>query len=596
MPGLPSTHSNPTPMPSMISCGSSIRDNSDKSTLIFGVIVIIAAMKSCTRAARACTFHFCFDLRHLKRDLAVSGNSSYRDNWTRDLPDNLLRPAYAVSWDRLASTFREIADLQPDPRLRSWEQLRRCPWAFRLVKARSPSRSAIRLPDPPTRVGFKHFPEYQTRGDRLVPRPRQARRVVPERTGTPPQAFIELEFNVTSREQELFGRHAPAIFEQIIGATPQARHTASPGAQYPKFAGFQVNETGFRCYFYNGPGDKNPSSFCEGNRSRILLQGRHDFDSDGIPLGTTPNQIFDWIVSQNRVEGDAPPDDWIMRRYKAAVHDRASLAQFIDDHIVEMIAPPAPSVRPAWIEKLLGREDIPNTHVLIRGPQGCGKSTKTMTKIPTIYENDPGVIFFSSPSIQQAEEKIETFERVNKDERFVPYLYLSLTALYERFCPSSDRLDHIDILEEGGSSWLHAVFERQRDVYEAMFTYRCRLLDLRAEGKIPILFGTHETVRQHVDDGNDPVVLFARISAKNGSKRWDCRTGTTGAIACSAKTGFIGSSLMRSRRTISSACIRLKSSNGCSAARQRSGSLKFSTSLNAIRSSEPICPNIPART
>jgi len=36
-------------------------------------------------------FHFCFDLRHLKHDLAVSGNSSYRDNWTRDLPDCLLR-------------------------------------------------------------------------------------------------------------------------------------------------------------------------------------------------------------------------------------------------------------------------------------------------------------------------------------------------------------------------------------------------------------------------------------------------------------------------------------------------------------------------
>ena len=291
------------------------------------------------------------------------------------------------------------------------------------------------------------------------------------------------------RASSLFGQHAPAIFEQIIGS------------QYPKFAGFEVNETGFRCYFYNGPGDKNPSSFCEGNRSRILLQGQHHFDSDGIPLGTTPNQIFDWIVSQHRVEGDAPPDDWIMRRYKAAVHDRASLAQFIDDHIVEMVAPPVQSVRPAWIEKLLGREDIPNTHVLFRGPQGCGKSTKTMTKIPTIYENDPGVIFFSSPSIQQAEEKIETFERVNKDERFVPYLYLSLTALYERFCPSSDRLDHIDILEEGGSSWLHAVFERQRDVYEAMFAYRCRLLDLRAEGKIPVLFGTHETMRQHVDEG-----------------------------------------------------------------------------------------------
>jgi hypothetical protein len=56
-------------------------------------------------------------------------------------------------------------------------------------------------------------------------------------------------------------------------------------------------------------------------------------------------------------------------------------------------------------------------------------------------------------------------------------------------------------LEEGGSSWLHAVYERQRDVYNEMFAYRCRLLDLRAAGKIPILFATHETIRQHVSNG-----------------------------------------------------------------------------------------------
>src|SRR5260370_7614815 len=105
-----------------------------------------------------------------------------------------------------------------------------------------------------------------------------------------------------------------------------------------------------------------------------------------------------------------------------------------------MVAPPATKATAAWIEKMFGKVGSSNTHVLIRGPQGYGKSTKTMTKIPTIYENHPGVIFFSSPSIQQADEKIEAFERVNKDERFVPYFYLSLTSLYERFSPSSYRL------------------------------------------------------------------------------------------------------------------------------------------------------------
>jgi hypothetical protein len=183
------------------------------------------------------------------------------------------------------------------------------------------------------------------------------------------------------------------------------------------------------------------------------------------------------------------------------VHDRASLARFIDQNIVEMIAPPATAATPAWILKLFGGIGNPVTRVLIRGPQGCGKSTTVMEKIPTIYQNDPGVIFFSSPSIEQAEEKIETFKGVNKDARFVPFLYLSLTALYKLFCPFSDQINHIEILEEGGSSWFHAVYEQQRDVYEAMYAYQCQLLELRAEDKIPVLFGTHETIRQHASQG-----------------------------------------------------------------------------------------------
>src|SRR5215472_5800738 len=101
----------------------------------FANIGIIVATRSCAKSVH---FHFCFDLRHLKHELAVSGNSSYRDNWTQDLPDCLLRPGYAATWDQLAATFREITGLEPDKRLRSWEQLRRCPWAYRLVKGAHP--------------------------------------------------------------------------------------------------------------------------------------------------------------------------------------------------------------------------------------------------------------------------------------------------------------------------------------------------------------------------------------------------------------------------------------------------------------------------
>jgi hypothetical protein len=435
-------------------------------------------------------FHFCFDIRHLKRDLAIGGNSSYRDNWTRDVPDCLLRPAYAASWDRLAARFCEIAEIDsaefsPDPRLKSWEQLRRCPWALRRVDGAHPlglpADYLIRQPVLASGI-FKNV-----KGDAIgwFHDPNVLGELCgPEQVRRRPKTFIEQDFTFKSGEVELFDEHAPEMFRQIIGA------------DYPKFAHYEVNGTGFKCHFYNGPDDHNPSSFCEGNRSRILLQGRHDFVSDGVTFASTPNQIFDWIISQHSActgTQTAVADDWIVRRYKAVVHDRDSLASFLDDNIVAMIVRDVPDdAGPLSVR--------PNAHVLIRGPQGCGKSTKTMQKIPMIDTLDPGVIFFSSPSIRQAEEKVETFLRVNQDDRFVPFLYLSLTALYERHC-LFDRIGHLEILEEGETSWLRAIYERQHEVYEAMCAHRRELLDLRDQGKTPVLFGTHETMRQHAEEG-----------------------------------------------------------------------------------------------
>jgi hypothetical protein len=73
-------------------------------------------------------------------EVVYSGGKSLHF-WTRDLPDLLLRPAYAANWARLAPSatmFCDIAELdpnefQPDRALAQWEQLRRCPWALRAI-------------------------------------------------------------------------------------------------------------------------------------------------------------------------------------------------------------------------------------------------------------------------------------------------------------------------------------------------------------------------------------------------------------------------------------------------------------------------------
>ena len=51
-----------------------------------------------------------------------------------------------------------------------------------------------------------------------------------------------------------------------------------------------------------------------------------------------------------------------------------------------------------------------------------------------------------------------------------------------------------------------------------MFAYRCRLFDLKAEGKIPILFGTHETMRQHASSGMTRLFYSPGFSEKWFSK------------------------------------------------------------------------------
>src|SRR5262249_37828018 len=155
-----------------------------------------------------------------------------RDNWTRDLPDRLLRPAYAVCWDRLAATSRDIAHLEPDDRLRSWEQLRRCPWALRLVKGGHP----LGLPDgyliPQPVLASNMFKNTKREATDWFHHPDKLGELCRHEHVRRRKATIEPELKITSREHELFGQQAPAIFRQIIGN------------EYPKFAGFEVNEAG----------------------------------------------------------------------------------------------------------------------------------------------------------------------------------------------------------------------------------------------------------------------------------------------------------------------------------------------------------------
>ena len=176
-------------------------------------------------------FHFCFDLHHLKRDLAVIGNSSYRDNWVQDLSSNLLRPAYAVCWDGLAALFGDITEIKADRVLRSWEQLRRCPWALRLISGGHPLGMPTGHLIPQPVLASAIFKNSKRSATEWFHDPDKLGQVWREERVRRRKPFIEQDFSVKSREIELFEQHAPAIFHQIIRG------------EYPKFAHSEVTET-----------------------------------------------------------------------------------------------------------------------------------------------------------------------------------------------------------------------------------------------------------------------------------------------------------------------------------------------------------------
>jgi hypothetical protein len=169
-------------------------------------------------------------------EVVYSGGKSLHF-WTRDLPDLLLRPAYAANWDRLAPSatmFCDIAELdpnefQPDRALAQWEQLRRCPWALRAIHGAHPLGlpSGYRVRQPVIAAGvFQHARRDAVDWFHVPEKLEQLCRSEEKRR--PPRTLFQEDFIVTTRELVLFETQAPEKFRQLIGT------------EYPKFARFDV--------------------------------------------------------------------------------------------------------------------------------------------------------------------------------------------------------------------------------------------------------------------------------------------------------------------------------------------------------------------
>jgi hypothetical protein len=431
-------------------------------------------------------FHFVFDLRHWSHDLAFAGNSSYQEYWLEDFPDVYLRNAHENQWSEIATAFVQYTGIEAtvDPMLRYWEQARRVPLSLRLVQRDHPLdlppgsyvrqyvlTSDVRRNIPRGGKVWFHHPQFRNSSAFQ----QAQRKSKPDEKGS-----VHTADQPSAQQSALTGLEGQ--FDKFL-ETNLPKLIPSPDLRY---AGVEFGRQGPKIHFYNDANDVNPSSFIEGDYTSILLQGRHGFDTDTVSLGVSPNQLLT-AMTDRATASDAPGDDLLTGIFEVQVRDRETYREFLSTHICTAMS--AAKV------------------VLVLGPEGSGKTYAAMANIDRLVpkteelwfcDNRSDPVFFSSPSYDQAQEKMQAFARMHPDTPYVPFEYLSLTALYERCCGEDDRITEIDALNMGLPSWLRAIHDLQHEVYEEMLAHRDELFAIRTSGRIPVMFGTHESVRRHV--------------------------------------------------------------------------------------------------
>lgn len=436
----------------------------------FGIIGVTASF---TRAGR----HLLFDLRHLRRDLAGAGNSTYADHFIVEVPDDRLFAFHKLAWDRLEAEFATHVDgtVRADRRMRSWTQPRRSPWGIRSVEVDMPHPWGLPAGTEVLQVvlaekfrsrargstGWLHHPIEMLAAD------------APEERNPTNRGNAERRGNL----DPTVGR----ICERLIGGP------------WPRFAYHEVIGGVNRIRFYNHPNDTSPDSYMAGARDRIDLVGTHDLGS-GLVLSASADRIVETAeIAVGRRVGD---DHLIVEEWRAIARGRDNIRSALGRSVPQAVA----AAFRVWI----------------RSVEGAGKTTallnpSAMDLIHTLpvapvegldgIEPWPVRVMVACGSYMQAQEKLETFDRLCA-EAGAPYrgfLFRSVTRLYRDCLDGEDEIDLTEAFKLGDGSIWRLVRTRQKAVWKRMLEARRKLHVMMAEGSIPVLFTVLDVAEGHAD-------------------------------------------------------------------------------------------------
>jgi hypothetical protein len=442
--------------------------------------------------------HLIFSTKHLENapwDLMAEERLAHSHS-------NLLHEAHQTYWDAAEEIFQRILQpsLQPDDKLRRLTQWKRSPWALRLLDE---GAEVLGLPKGTVIPQLVIQENIRTRASRNA-----------QQFLVPPEFSAKQSRPIKSRNRKCTSWEVGD--EKLLTLVQEV--CREEWGDYPKPAAVRSDGREWTINFWNHAQDHKPSTFVKGPHRRLVLCGQHSFNQHFyLPDHISADELCDGLTEADRQTEDTPclPSPEIPPFLTSEHQPKRNWIESQIDRIHSSFAEPiaetaSDEIKTVYRQRLstaLWEARIFDAHMVIRGPEGIGKTTRLLDELAleildlamSIYPKQRFACI-ACRSIPQAEAKAQEYEQSGKYRNAV--VLMSVQKHYERQCEAQEvePIPSYYFPDHSLNGFLGHIRSKQPEVFAALEKTRHKLwkgedgVNLFNSGNT-ILFTTHALVR-----------------------------------------------------------------------------------------------------
>jgi hypothetical protein len=412
----------------------------------------------------------------------------------------IMNEAYRIYWDKTADVFHSLLQpsLEPDRSLRQVSQWRRAPWALRELDRDS---QVLQLPKGTTVPQLVIQENIRSRACRSCD-----------------GFLVPPDLNVTQRPKSSSRKsNAPITAEDHQEILAKLIETCRDAwGEFPKPVSVRKEGGQWVIHFRNHVDDKKPSTIVMGDFEKLLMRPGDAFDRDVyLPNGMTADELCESLIGNGENAADIESES----RFSSAPLMVRAETDFVGRHLQSLEGSFAKRVNAADDDEAVStyRERLwqiidqafpYNGHMLIRSPEGLGKTSALMEVIAgEIFDaalsrehEEKRFACFAFRSVEQAEKKAAEYRASGKYRKAV--LVKSFWSHYGEACRRAGQspLEQDDFFDYSLNGILSRIKSRQPTVFDALEQQRQRLW--RGENgnnvfdsAMTVLFTSHDLAR-----------------------------------------------------------------------------------------------------